>query len=114
MSITNIQHKVKKSNNEPSGKILSFKCASLVFTAFYFRSMFSVTEKATHGHGEKFQKYKKKHKAKHKNFLHSTFYINFFDCIEYMSSQASIFLSPSSILIIVHIFLITKNSHTVL
>lgn len=45
MSITNIQHKVKKSNNEPSGKILSFKCASLVFTAFYFTSMFSVTER---------------------------------------------------------------------
>lgn len=69
MSITNIQHKVKKSNNEPSGKILSFKCASLVFTAFYFRSMFSVTEKATHGHGEKFQKYKKNTKQNTKIFF---------------------------------------------
>lgn len=79
MSITNIQHKVKKSNNEPSGKILSFKCASLLFTAFCFRSMFSVTEKATHGHGEKFQKYKKTQSKTQKfssfYFLHQFFWL---------------------------------------
>ena len=37
----------------------SFKCESLLLTAFYFNSMFHLIEKVPHCHEEKFQKYRK-------------------------------------------------------